>query len=286
MFKTYEYMQHRFKNDLTEAEIKEYTIDLLKIRTEQFDETIGTPRAKEEIIDSRPQIILPEINNVKICEPYLIKVNNSEVAIGKSKVGGFPDLMADDYEEYNLSDFDFIAQINTKDIPNLSIVVPKGLLSFFIPRSFGGLDYWKVNRLKVIFREGLSKLSRIDKGQDVLDQKLMAMDLLDVSKYNDENELSHAFLNSQFMPDLAKDSFAEQLMLQSIGAEDNEIVAEKFPELVGGKSLDMVPILKICDIELKKNGKGFYDSMNIVFFLSQFNLEISNFDDCYFAMEP
>jgi len=109
-----------------------------------------------------------ELNSKKIIqllEPTIgirTKKTNSKIGIGKSKFGGFPDLLKE-MEWPNLNDFPFafLGQINLSDVKfdKFNLLPKKGLLLFFFSTNQDDYRYENLKDIhRVIFIKDTSNL--------------------------------------------------------------------------------------------------------------------------------
>ena len=291
ILKTFDYMSSRFENDLTAEEIKEFTIDLLNIRREQFEDAIGRPQQQEDSSSSSDQALevkLPEITVVcaRKDHGYLLSKVEKTAKVGASKIGGYPDLTDSKELLGGIDKYYFVAQINTQDLQDYPQNQPQGLLSFFIENNFTSLDYYKAKRLKLILTSSTEKLSTQNMGQAIFDESELEFEHLKVDPNKNDIESQNLSLDAQFLPDLAHDSFVEQLVYQSYGWVEKDKVAEQFPEIVSSKAIEMIPLMKLKGSDLRISNKSFFDAINVVFFVSKDHFNLANFDYCYYVVEP
>ena len=288
--KTFDYMNERFECNLTAQEIKEFTIDLLNIRTEQFESTIGKPKGQKDIaeMEDLPLFKTPKILVDKAKGGYGFRIVEQDVGleVGSSKIGGYPDLLPNIEETSWINDYYFVLQVNTKELTSSNYDHADCLISFFINKSFTNLDYYKANRLKVIITPNEDSFVSQNQGQDVIDTIPIRFDTLDARHFQDQDYASELIVTSQLFPDLSQDSFAEQLLRQSFSNMNLKEFKDRFPELNSLEQIEMVPLVKLKSSQLRISEQSLYGHMNIIFFTSKNNFEISNFEDCYYVIEP
>ncbi|MFS0873934.1 YwqG family protein [Paenibacillus xylanilyticus] len=155
---------------------------------------------KEKVIQQLEQVGLKEYSNAianwifPTAQLFLKPMSDSDISLGKSKVGGNPDLPEDlAWPKWKDYDMTFISQINLSDCPQYMSLPTSGLLSFFyaVKPMYEDMEfhhdpttcrvfYFDSDRLKKLVRrdtpDGLTDLEKMKPNQVVFESKFSVPD--------------------------------------------------------------------------------------------------------------
>lgn len=239
---------------------------------------------------------------------------DENIKIGKSKIGGKPDLLAENIwpKTNDNKSLSFIAQLNCEEVSlydKESLFPKNGLISFFYcsEQQAWGFDPKDIDRFMVIYTEDLSNLKRIDFPKDLEEHSIFTPNMIKFDSSLSLPNLEYEGVDA-LLTDKEFDKYSEiaggaenqilgyanciqsamelecQLVTNGLYCGDHSGYNDpRSKELEQGSS-DWVLLFQI-DSEEENVGMMWGDSGKLYFWIRKQDLKEKNFSKCWFILQ-